>query len=181
MTTRMRRWVVAIAVFGTLLPVSAQETRPGEAPARSTDRTEAALEEIADSLREIAASQRLLLVMQRVELAQSRLDPLLSELSNARDEVKALTEEFESMTTWATHLEQQIEDAIRSGADPTTIAEKDELDQVETMTTLLEQRLSDAERRVMDAENDVARSRRKVEILDERLETLFESFEASAP
>ncbi|MDH3785161.1 MAG: hypothetical protein OEV00_07515, partial [Acidobacteriota bacterium] len=79
--------------------------------------------------------------------------------------------------SYATQLEKEMEEAVRKGADPATIPNSDQLEQIKNMILLAEDRLAEAERRVIEAEDDLTKRRRQIDILDEQLETLFEGLD----
>jgi hypothetical protein len=132
------------------------------------------LEDIARSLREMLSNQQLLLTMRQIELMERRLEPLEDEHRRAREDVRATNEQIAQMVGIAKSFREQIDRAVRGGADPLQVPERSELEHIDTMLELQREQLAAAERRVIEADNDVARERRRIEILDDKLEELFE-------
>lgn len=141
------------------------------------DRVSANLEDIARALDDLRRDQKLLLTIRRVELAERRLAPLNDELRNAREEVRSTQEQVARMQGILETLSEQADRAVQSGADPLQVPERRQAEQLESMLKLQQEHLERAEQRAIEAENDLARGRRRIEILDEKLEELFQRLE----
>jgi hypothetical protein len=158
-----------------LAPAGAQETGddgPSGLSARGLAELNANLMRIAEALESLQVDQRVLLTVRRVELAERRIAPLESRLQRARDDVRAQQEEIAQLESVARQWEQEVEEAIREGADPRELSQREELARLRSMTDLAQERLTGADRRVIEAEDEIAHSRRRIEILEELLEEL---------
>jgi len=133
------------------------------------------LEDIAGSLRALLHDQKVELSIRRIELEERRQEPLGGELRSARAEVRAQQEELTRMEGIRENVRRQIDDAVRAGADPQTVPQRSELEQFETVVALERERLATAEARVIDLENDAARGRGRIAILDEQLQELLDA------
>ncbi len=162
-----------LALAATALPAAAQgagaEGSAGIAPP-ALERIERSLREIAEALREIQVDQRTLLALRRIEIAEARLAPLSAELHRARDDVRASQDEIAQLNAVAESFRDQVAAALRSGADPRDSAAHVELEQIEKMVDLEKERLETARRRVIEAEDDLARDRERIKLLEEQLE-----------
>ena len=126
---------------------------------------------------EIQLDQRMLLMLRRFEVANRSLDPLRRDLSGAREDLRSAKGEVEHLAAIKVSFEREIELQIREGADPRDLPQREEMDRIDAMIELEESRVAAAERRVIEAEDNLARARRRVEILEEALEELFEELE----
>ena len=136
------------------------------------------LEEIADSLRGLMADQNALLMMRRVELAEQRVAPLSRSVRNARTDAENRESEIMELNAVRESIESQIEQALREGQDPQQLnGEREEIQRLDSMIELREIQLEDDRRKAIEAEDELARARRKIEILDDKLEELIEALE----
>ena len=132
------------------------------------------LGEIARSLRALLDNQDKLLLLRRIELAERRLEPLGSEVRRAASAVRNHEEEIAHIEQVRESFEREIDEAVRSGADPQQLSQRGELQNLESMIALQQQLLENARRSVIEAENDLARGRNEIAILDEQLQELLE-------
>jgi len=135
------------------------------------------LDDIARSLRVLLHDQKIQVVIRRIELAERRQAPFSSELRSARADVRAQKEELVRMEGIMENIRRRVDDAIRQGNDPQNVPERAELEQFESMLEIERERLSTAEVRVIDLENDAARGRDRIGILDEQLQELLDASE----
>lgn len=172
---------------GTLVVVSlaflAATTAPSvaadpEAPPQAVERRLASiaesLERIAGTLERILSEQRVEVVIRRMELEARRIAPLEQELRSAREELRGRRANVEQIRTMRDDLEGRIDEAIRSGADPATLPERDEMRNLEAMLAFEESRVEEAERRVLELEQDLDRGRDAIRILDDTLRELLD-------
>ena len=72
-------------------------------------------------------------------------------------------------------FQQQVDEAVRKGADPLNLPERRELEHIENVIELDREQLVIAQARAIDAEDDLARRKKRMEILDEKLEELLDA------
>jgi len=135
------------------------------------------LEDIAISLRALMADQNALLMMRRVELAEQRVAPLSRTVRNAKQDAENRETEIMELSSMRQHLDNQVEKAMREGQDPQTIDEREEIPRLDAIIELRRTQLEDDRRKVIESEDELARARRRIEVLDEKLEELLEALE----
>ncbi len=133
------------------------------------------LSDVARSLRELLHDQKIQVVIRRIELEERRQAPLGSELRSARSDVRSQQDELVRMEGILENIRQEIDDAVRDGADPQTAPQRIEIREFERMIEVERDRLPAAEARVIDLENDAARGRDRITILDEQLQELLDA------
>ena len=171
----------SVALF-VLLALAWSFAGPGEAgddapvvlPPDRIDTLNSNLGRIAEALEALRLDQRVLLTLHRVDLAERRIAPLEDRLERARADVRADRDEIARLEPFIRQFENAVQEAVRAGVDPSTIPERNELDRIQAMTDLAQARLADAERRVTEDEDEIARNRKRIQILDEIVETLLE-------
>jgi flagellar biosynthesis chaperone FliJ len=169
--------LVLVVVFSGASSYAQHPASDPPATIEGIERLNAHLEDIARSLREIRSNQQLLLMLRQIELLERRLAPLEDEHRRAQDDVRATNEQIAQMAGMAERYREEVDRAVRSGADPLQVPERAEVEHIETMLELQRERLEAAEQRVIEADNDLARGRRRIEILDDKLEELMEEFD----
>jgi hypothetical protein len=169
--------LVLVTVLSTAAGYAQQTAVDPSAEVDAIDRIDTRLEEIARSLREMLSHQRLLLTMRQIELVERRLEPLEREHRRAQEDVRAADAQITQLAGIAENFREQIDRAVRQGADPREVTERSELERLEAMLELQQEQLEAAELRVIEADNDLSRGRTRIEILDDKLEALLEKLE----
>ena len=174
-------WILYAALLvGGGAPTMAAEAAPGpdeisRLVVQQMVELNRSLDHIAHALQTVLGNQKVDLLIKRIELDERRLSPLGEELRRARDSVRAEQEEIAQMEGIQEQLQRQIDEAVRVGADPRSVEERQQQNHLETMIEVGRERLEAAERRVIDLENDVARGRDRIAILDEQLQELLDA------
>ena len=141
----------------------------------SIERANTSLEAIAHSLSALHIEQQAMLMIRRVELEERRMSPLNSAVRSAHQDVEQLEREIRQMERMREDFQQQVDEAVRKGADPLDLPERREVEQIENVIELDREQLVIAQARAIEAEDDLARRKKRMEILDEKLEELLEA------
>ena len=168
----------SVLAAGGGAPTAAQEPlSPGDI-ARLSEELAAvnrSLGEIARTLEALLRNQKVDLLIKRIELEERRLSPLGQELRGTRSRVRSSTEEIARLENLLEQEENAIDQMVREGRDAPDSPERQMLPRIEAELKLQREQLEATEHRVIDLENDVARGRDQIAILDEQLQELLES------
>ena len=167
-----RRIVAALLAAGFLAvpPVAGRETEAAPpdrgSVADQLDRLNATLARIAELLERQAEGQRLELALKRVELANRRVESVEAELANTRSQRSSLQDNLSMVDA---ELESLASQAERSEPDDLPAVEE-QVREAQRAMEILKGRMEDRDRSILELENELARRRRDLEVLQDRLD-----------
>lgn len=165
------RWVVVALL--AVAPVSAWSESDGEGVAGQLAELNRNLARVSGTLEALLANQRVEVLIRRIELAERRLEPLAGRVDDERSWVSGLEREIGELEAMKVSFEEARERAVREGRIPD---ESDE-DAIRHISVELGQRSLELDKHralELEASQDLERERRRVTILDERLEEILD-------
>lgn len=171
-------WGAALAaLILSALPVAAQSAATDYAPgdlSKDVQGIRQALDRLVVMLEITQRHQEIDLVLKRIELRERRMEPLERRLRSVENEIKDFEEHLKTLDRMQEQHEDILDEEIREGADAQRSETRRMLDDIKRTRVGAEERLESARMRMQQHENDLAHSRREIEILDEMLMELLE-------
>jgi len=172
--------------IGALLVVLILSALPAAGQSGSTDEIVAQLSDDVEGIRraldrmvglmETVRSQRDVdLLIKRIELHERRLAPLQSRLRSAESEINGNEEHLKHLELMQEQHEEILNEEIREGTDTPRSETRRVLDDIARDRAAAEERLELVRMRAQQYENDLARGRKEIEILDETLIELLQT------
>jgi chromosome segregation ATPase len=174
----MRIGAVLLALLlsqaATLSAPASPEEMPPSLDATSVARQLAginrSLETISAALASLLEQHETIVLLRRIDIEERRLSPLGEQLRRVRDEAESRKEEISRLEAMIEEAEERLSEAIRSGSEADREALQQEKKQIESILQLQEEQLAGLDLRIREAEDDLARGRRAIRILDEQLQ-----------
>ena len=169
--------------IGALLVVLILSAFPASAQTGSTEQAtelsdemrgiRRALDRMVGLLETLHQQQDVDLLLKRIELHERRLEPLERRLRSAESEIQGSEEHLKHLELMREQHEEILNAEIREGADTPRSETRRMLDDLARPREAAEERQESARMRAQEYQNDLARGREEIEILDEvRIELL---------
>jgi chromosome segregation ATPase len=166
-----------VMVLVSALPAIGQDGATDQTTARLSDEMRGirqSLDRIVDLLETLQRRQDVDLLLKRIELRERRLDPLESRLRSAESEIQGTEDHLHELDKMEEQHEEILNEEIREGSDAPRSETRRILDDIQRTREAQEERLEAVRMRLQQYENDLARGRETIEILDEMLDELLE-------
>ena len=177
-----KRWIVVLAVgiwiAGSLQGVSAQPAASGEALPRLVEEVNdlnRSMVRLVSLMERVFEQRRIDLVMRRIQLEESRIAPLRSRVRDLEDELDNRELEKKGLSEMLESQRDVLKDLLRAGNEVPD-SERQMLDEVERHLKTMQREIDDRWMKLQLLENELAGRREDIEILDDALTELFESF-----
>jgi chromosome segregation ATPase len=161
-----------VVLILTGLPAAAQPVPadPGVAQLQEHVRgIRQALDRMTGLLETVQHQRDIELLFKRIELRERRLEPLERRLRSAESEIEANEDHLASLERMQEQQEETLNEEIREGVDAPRSETRRALDDIKRTQDSVAERTEKARMRAQEYENELARGRREIEILDEKL------------
>lgn len=166
--------VIALLFAGASGPTLAQPEAVAPQLLEDVAGIHRALERLVGLLETMQANQRIDIVLKRIALREQRLEPLEDRLKTAESQVQSLNGEITRLETMLEQQEEVLGDEIRRGLDQPDSDTRRMLDELRMILRIQSDELAQAESRVRGLEDEMARGRDEIAILDEMLLEMLE-------
>ena len=167
----MRTRIVVLVCLVWLIAVPASRAQDA-ATARVAEEiagVHASLDRLVELLETLLENQQVDLLLKRIDLLERRLEPTARRVRGAENGLESFESETNNLKAMLAQQKEQVEAEIRNGADPTQADSQRLVEELEAMIEFHETRVAEKTTSLRELEDELARRREAIEILDDLL------------